>query len=276
MSKMRRLNTFNASNTYLDLCDANPGFLPSVSTCASTNMPNGGSCTCQSWYTTCDSSAQSCTRGGYVPRAISSFDSCGTTPVSIPLVLSCDPKSMPAPDFSCVNGTWTSDGSIAGPISVSSSIFVVGNLTSPSIDFINPSASITVRGCIGTTSIQIILTPAQLKELEKNPSKHLLTQLGSNCSSSVSAIQVSSSLSGKSCKRVTASTDLTKSDASNLVVTFTVNSSKCNVWWIVVASVLSSLVLIVLIIAILSLTVTPFRKKIAPFWNRGGNEATTL
>ena len=95
MNTMYALSQFDASNTLISLCAANPHFPSTVSSCISSNMPNGGSCICESYYSSCDASAQSCTTGAYTPRSTTGYDTCGAVAntTSIPIIQQCDPAT---------------------------------------------------------------------------------------------------------------------------------------------------------------------------------------
>ena len=166
---------------------------------------------------------------------------------------------------------WTYPRTLVTGSAVTISVFIFGNLSAPSITFTNPSASVIVKGCVSTVEhVEIMFTPTQIEQLEKSGSsfKSILTQLGSNCPTPLSSITVSSVASGKTCRKIKVTKDEARSDSSNLVVMFQVNSNGCRTWWIVLAAVLGGVVLIALVIGILTLTYTPLRRNVAPFWNR--------
>lgn len=267
MRTMFNLKVVEAGNTLLELCHSNPSFLPSVQSCVALNMPNGGSCACKAWYSTCDTAAVSCTAATpYVPRAQISFDTCGTTLVPLPVFAQCDISTRPSSDFSCINGTWTSPGTATAPIVVSSPIVVYGNLSVPTITITSASASIVVQGCVSSGTVEIVLTPAQIEALQNDPklSKLLITQLGANCSESLNEVHVTTHIVGKTCKKAKASTDTTQSSASSLYIVFNIDTSKCKVWWIVLASVLAGAALITIVASIVIFKVLPQMKRKRP------------
>lgn len=166
------------------------------------------------------------------------------------------PQSSPGPTFNCTDGKWVSEESVAqDAITVPSSatIFVVGNLTTSSIVINSVSSLINVTGCVATLdgstpTITLKLSQSDLDAIVKNKGTRtslLILQSPSCASISTSTLTVDSS-SIKSCKKV--KTGKVEGTSSSLYVTLSINNSKCNVWWIVLVSVLSALIVIPVLI----------------------------
>lgn len=225
---------------------------------------------CQAWYHACDGNSSSITTGNYVPHEATSSPQCVALNPALPTFSHCDEATQPSPEYCCVASVWTYPRTLSQAIVANVPIVIVGNLTAPSVTISNPSASITVQGCVETTTVEITLTPAQIEVLQKTPSapRTILTQLGSHCPNSLASVTVSSSTSGKTCKKLKATKDDVNSNASNLAIALRVDVGGCRVWWIVLASVLGGVVIIATIIPILYFTYKPFRRLVSPFRRR--------
>ena len=179
-------------------------------------------------------------------------------PPSTPSPVGC-PGTPPTPEFVCVNGVWTFTGTITAPTIVitpgTSEVIVIGNVTSGTVVLQGTGSSITVTGCFTNLSVVTIqLTPEDLKKLGSHSVIELLRSDG-NCSD-YSTVAVGTAVSGSSCRTVKVDKATTSSGSLNGV--FSVSSSGCNLWWIILVSVLAALVLIG---AIVLLVVLHLRKK---------------
>jgi hypothetical protein len=163
------------------------------------------------------------------------------------------PSTRPSPSFYCTGGVWTAVASVEeNTLSVDGGVQVVGNLTIlGTLTFNGPTSSINVSGCVNIgDGVEIILSVDDLDDLDGGK-RILLYQNGSNCPTSASDIPLAVSLSKKSCKKVKVAIDSDQSSSKTLGVIFKIDSSKCKVWWIVVASVIGGLVLIVVVLALI-------------------------
>lgn len=169
------------------------------------------------------------------------------------------PLPSPGSSFICVGTTWISTGSVTETtitVPASSTTTVNGNLTTTSIVITSISSTINVTGCITTSGgstpeITVTLTQADLEEIVKNGGT-LTTQLlhqASSCAALSSSSITIDTHSIKSCKTI--KTDKI-GDNNGLAATFTVNTSKCNVWWIILVSVLCGAALIAVIITVIA------------------------
>jgi predicted outer membrane repeat protein len=177
----------------------------------------------------------------------------------------------------CVDGTWTSNGTITGEtITIPGTQVVVdGNFTVPgSVVFDGLGSSIVVvGGCahIGG-SIVVELTEEELEQLAKESRTVALISQNSSCPS-LSSSYVDGRLSSKSCRKIESTTSEEKNGSqSSLVAMFKVNSSGCNVKWIILGSVLGGVLLLIVIIMLVVTFNDKARKAIRPFWARGRSD----
>ena len=177
------------------------------------------------------------------------------------------PLPSPGSTFVCTNGVWVSIGPVTETIislPPASITIVNGNLSTNSIVFASTSSTINVTGCITTLDgktprIVVILTQADLEEIVKLGGifENELIRQGEGCHAiSASAVEIDSS-GIKSCKTV--KTDKIGSP-SGLAITFRVNTSKCNVWWIVLVSVLCVVAIVVVVVVIVVFKVLDAKK----------------
>lgn len=172
------------------------------------------------------------------------------------------PAPRPSVEFICVNGTWFSPTPVFSPsiiVPPSAAVLINGSLFSNTITFLGFNSVVVVRGCVdGLKQIQIQLTQADVEKLEKSGSKgfsHTLIESsatdGSTSCPSLDGIQVSLSKQKFGCKRVVAIRDST-STKTNLSVVFRLDKSKCNLWWIILVSVICALTIIGVITSVLA------------------------
>ena len=166
-----------------------------------------------------------------------------TSPTSTPTAPGC-PGTRPSAEFQCVNGVWTSSTTVTTPTLVispgTSEVIVNGNVTSGTVVLQGIGSSITVTGCFTNLSVVTIqLTPEDLKKLGSHSVIELLRSDG-NCSD-YSTVAVGTTVSGSSCRTV--KVDKATTSSGSLSGVFSVSSSGCNLWWIILVSVLAVLVI---------------------------------
>lgn len=178
------------------------------------------------------------------------------------------PLPSPGPSFVCEGSVWISYVDVTQVnITIPSHTVVIvnGSLTTGSLIIHSIGSTITVTGCItasdGTTvKVTLVLTQADLEEIIKRGGS-LTTQLirqGDQCAPlDPSSFSIDTS-AFNSCKSI--KTDKVDTSAG-LAATFTVSSSKCNTWWIILVSVLCGLLLIALIIFVIVYTVCQAKKR---------------
>lgn len=164
--------------------------------------------------------------------------------------------SAPSPSFACINGVWTSNTSVETPTFVipgsTQIVHISGNLTTSTIQMPGVGSLIIVHGCIyNLTNIFVTLTLEDIKKIEKSTGKSLTQSLivsdsDGNCpsgSTKLSTVGISSNQQKFGCKRVKVE-KATSSNSKQLSGIFIVSSSRCNIWWIIVVSVIGGLILI--------------------------------
>ena len=150
--------------------------------------------------------------------------------------------TRPSEQFKCINGVWTSTSTVTAPTLVISpgtlEVVVDGNVTSGTVVLQGIGSSITVTGCFTNLSVVTIqLTPEDLKKLGSHSEVQLLRSSG-NCSD-YSTVAVGTTVTGSSCRTVKVDKVTTSNGSLNGV--FSVSSSGCNLWWIILVSVLAVL-----------------------------------
>lgn len=187
-----------------------------------------------------------------------------TTPIEAPSLPASEgcPGRAPAPEFMCINGTWTAPGSVTSPVVVippNASVIVEGNITSTSIIINGANSSITVYGCSnGVRNITIVLTKEDLIRIESSPDHSLSQELfilsgnGSCSNFSMSGLELSGNTKN-GCRQV--GVQQLRSSNGGLTALFTMTSSGCknNTWWIILVSVLCGVVILGVIIAVVVL-----------------------
>ena len=187
------------------------------------------------------------------------------------------PFPPPSSSFICNNGTWTSNSSSVSDtvifIPPSYHVVIAGNFTGKSITIMGFNASLTLDGCLlpNGTRIRIVIqvSPEEMEGLvlaKKLNRTILTTSPACEGASDVSKVELVVDQKKKDCKRVEVSN--AGSGSGKLVATFTIDKSRCNIWWIVLASVLGGIVLLILIV-VLAVTFSPtLKRKVRPFWVR--------
>lgn len=250
------LQTLNLFGTKIDFCSGSRDVWISPTPIACTlNYTN--SYECASLYPNCTSSAP--------PTPISSPTP--PPPVSppasppVPVTPECSESTRPSPTFICIDGVWTANTSITTPILTiptgASEVVVSGNVTSQAIVLQGVGSSVLVTGCFtNLTKVTVVLTP---EELAKLPGKSVQQLLSANAScANFTAVSIVPQITGSSCRKVSVEK---VQQGSNLNAVFSVSSSGCNVWWIVLVSVIAG----VIIFGTIILLVTLFACKCGPF-----------
>lgn len=216
------LSVLDLTYSYVDFCTAVSPSTPSpldgfTGTC---ELLRTDACRCATTYSPCDISC-----------------------------LGCSLATRPSAEFYCVNNTWTA-ASVTSPVLTipagTGTVIVKGNVTSSSIVFSNLGSTITIDGCAyNLSSIHIEFDPAQLEKLGKPQLQQLLTfsNASSNCTSKLNGITITSGVKNGGCKVVKVS-KATGSGQAGLSALFTLDSSKCNQWWIITVSVVAAVVAI--------------------------------
>jgi hypothetical protein len=187
---------------------------------------------------------------------------------------------IPPATSSCINGNWVIlaaqlEQQLANNPNtvIEAPLVITGNFTAPSLRITKLSSStggdgssrafIYSESCITLNTLQVELTDEDVKSVEEAPkSKRDINLLESSCPPTA-VLSIEGQKPKQKCKKFESTEARTN---TNLSVTFRVNSSKCNVWWIVLASVLGGVALLLAIAFIIFKTVPKFRTKVQPFF----------
>ena len=171
----------------------------------------------------------------------------------------CSDATKPGDQFYCINGVWTSNTTVTTPVltipSGASETIIIGDLESSSIVFAGLGSTLTIEGCASNlTSITLTLTPDDLKG-SKQIVQQLIILANSNCSNDdLTDIVISSSVSGSTCRKVKSSKSVSNGQLSGI---FTIDSSSCNTWWIVLVSVICGVIVLGIVIFVLLVIFVP-------------------
>ena len=199
----------------------------------------------------------------------------GTTPppapiptIEIPTPSPCPQSTRPSLQFQCINGIWVSNTTVTTPTltipSGASETIIVGDIESSSIVFSGLGSTLTIEGCaLNLTSITLILTPDDLKGSSKIV-QQLIIFANSNCSNdNLNGVAIEGHVSGSTCRKVKASKTISNGQLSGI---FTIDSSPCNTWWIILVSVICGVVVLgVLILVLLIIFVPKVRFAVRPY-----------
>lgn len=181
--------------------------------------------------------------------------------------IDCAASTRPDPSWKCVGGAWTYQGLFTNSTIVipsgSVSTIINGGLNSSTIVFQGVGGTLTITdGCAKElTSIVVELTPAQLSALStKTP--YTLLSYPDTCSTP--SLSITARTSG--CKKVKVKTINASGTLSAL---FSIDSSKCNTWWIVLVSVVCGVIVLTAIVLAVVITLVPAaRNKLLPYRQR--------
>lgn len=267
------LASVNLGSTNIDFCSDESKTAFSTFTSANCNFASTATCSCATTYSQC--TTVSCTPGIPLyeypePTAIVPSAPVPTsTPVKAPAPVAC-PGTKPSTDFDCVNGIWTAS-SVSTPTLVipsgTGTVVITGSLTVSSILLSGLSSSVSVSGCATNLSdIHVDLDKTDVETLGSSTLHSLISSsASSNCSTEYSNIALTTSVSGKSCRKVSVAKS-TSSDGSTLSGLFTVDKSSCNTWWIIVISVVAGVVVLAVVLLIIIFACVPAcRQKARPY-----------
>lgn len=179
---------------------------------------------------------------------------------STPSASSCPPPA-PSADFYCIDGHWASNTSVSTPTLLippgSGTVIVNGNVTSNSVIIQDIYSIVVIYGCFNNLStITVRMTPDMLRKLATNPAPTPLLYYNgtnSNCSD-LSQVQVLPEVIGSSCRTV----KVDKVTSSGMLsAVFSVSSSRCNLWWIILVSVLGGVIIIAALALVIVFQVAP-------------------
>ena len=190
-------------------------------------------------------------------------DYCDTSCPPPPVAPSTCPSSPPSPAFMCINGVWTAPSVVSSPTLVVPSgtgmVVINSNLTSSSVVFNGLNSSITIYGCApNLTAIVVEMTQSEAEKLQKS-AKELRRLLifpsagnATTACANLSNVGVSVRVKEGGCRKVSASKEVIES-GKTLAALFTVDSSGCNRWWIILVSVIAAIVLLAVVAGIIAI-----------------------
>jgi hypothetical protein len=205
------------------------------------------------------------------------------TPVEVPEIVPASIASCPGAPPSlgawiCIGATWISNGTVSGEAlripSGSQVVVIKGDLVvAGDVTFGGLGSSLTIEGgCAHIDgSLNVELSNEELEAISKERSSSRSVQLiaqNSSCDS-LASLAVKTKKTQKSCHKVDSKSSTT-SDAvqSSLVAVFRVNSSGCNVKWIILGCVLGGVLLLVMIVILVVTFNHKAKAAVRPFWAR--------
>lgn len=184
---------------------------------------------------------------------------------------SCPISTRPSPAFVCVNGVWTffgntGNGTLVIPGSGSTTV-VQGNLGATEVVLQSATSTLVIYGCANNlTSITISLTQEELKALGSNWNQTLITLAG-NSSSCKALDNISINVNTEGCRKIMVKSS--QGSQASFSALFTIDSSRCNRWWIILVSVICGVVVLAAIIfALLVAFVPKVRATVRPYSTR--------
>lgn len=285
LTNFRRLELFDASTNRFNVCLSQPFYNTNYSASLSCNIRNQGIssvCGCPSLYATssspCDPNACETVQSFmgtyscfYAPFSPTGPTSPSLSPTSI---LKPCPGLPPSISFTCnnVTGIWYIIGSVTTPtflLPPQSNVEITGDLNVTTLTFTYGS-SLSISGCVYLSgNVSLVISEGDIESFSKTKLITLLTANTGNQTCTNSSDLTKAVLHIKTpnlkCKRLVTEN---KSRHDTLAVAFSIDSSRCNLWWIILVAVLGGVILLVLI-AVLIVTLVPSAKAaVRPFWVR--------
>lgn len=248
-----QLRSLDLSSTEIDFCTNNTSWTSmTLTSCA---LYSTNAITCSSSYPSV------CETSNPIPWT-------APTPPPVLPPSDCPNATRPSLDFVCINSIWVFQGEYTAPVLTipggASQTIVSGNVSSSTVVIGGLGSTLTIQGCADNlTMVTIELTAEELKKLSTITVQQLIS-LDANCSS-LAGVQVEAKITGSTCKKLKV-TKVAKEQSFSAV--FTLDNSGCRTWWIVLAAVLGSCVLLALIFVILVIFVAPVRHCIRPYSKR--------
>lgn len=271
-SSLPKISNFVLTGTNVDFCSGTRETW-TLSTLTSCILTSTNAQECSSLYPNCSTSAVVPWSAPIVappPEPLSS-------PVSepLPVPIGCSESTRPSPQFICVGSVWVFQGEYTAPVLVipggATETVVSGNVSSSSVVIGGLGSTLTIQGCADNlTIVTIQLTAEEVKKLGSTTIQQLISlDSHANCSS-LAGVEVVSKVSGSTCKKL----KVTKvADEQSFSAVFTLDNSGCRTWWIVLAAVLGSCVLLAIIFVLLVVFVAPVRHCVRPYSKRAAVDA---
>lgn len=255
--------------TYFDLSDTNIEFCSSSSSLGnwtgSCAIDFTDACNCSSVYPVCTTN---CIEPASPPTDVpitAPIPATSTTPSALtptpasPTAALCR-GTAPSASFVCIEGVWVGSSVTIVTTTIvipqgTSPVIITGNVTSSTIIFNTLSSSITIEGCANNlTSVSVELSAEEAEQLGKSKLLHNLVTLSSsseNCTN-LSQVALTAKLSGaSSCKKISTE-KVVSAEGNSLGGYFTLDSSGCNQWWIILIAVLIPVVILGLVAVVVA------------------------
>ena len=185
----------------------------------------------------------------------------------------CSNSTRPSPQFICIDGKWTTNTVVTAPtlvIPAGATETIVNADVESSVVVFNGLGSLTISGCANNlTQIIVTLTPEQLKGIGSTKINQTLITYATDTMScqDLSQVSVTLDVKGSSCRKAKVTKATSNGQLSGL---FSVDSSGCNTWWIILVSVICGIIVLLVVVAILLVVFVPsIRNKIRPYEKRG-------
>lgn len=248
------LNTLNLSLTAIDFCSGtrDPFWSYELTSCS---LANTTATSCRNLYPPICAT-------GMAPEEAPSPNP--TNPSPSP----CLASTKPGPSFICINGMWTTTSVIDTPVLVlppgsTETIIVDADIISSEIVFNGLGASISLSGCATNLSqVTITLTLSELESIKDGKTQLLISYTNTSCND-LSNVDVSVKVEGSSCRKLKASKAVASGTLSSV---FSVDTSRCNRWWIILVSVVCGVVVLAVLVIVLLIALVPaVRLKLRPY-----------
>jgi hypothetical protein len=298
LSTFTSLLTVDVSSTYVSLCGYNnvlPRNPPLV--CYLANTTDFSVCNCTSQYLYCYQSNPSlCTSTNTFTSVPAEPMECTQHVILYPAdpTSSPDPTSCPLPApspmslFTCdpTQLRWISTflNSNTDDVVIFSPVTIGGNLTVNTLTFSTLSSSVDLSGsgCLVINgSITVELTQQEFEQLQQsqNPKSLLIQSDGTVCDlSGLSGVPIHVIASTPSkCDKISATGETSSRTLSAaFLIEKTKGCAKSNTWWIILASVLGAIALIVIVLALIFIFNPTAKNFIRPYANRSSGRLTNL
>ena len=190
----------------------------------------------------------------------SAFSCASLYPTVCAVSAGCSDSTKPSEEFVCENSVWVSNGPITTPsFSIplgAANVVINGDVESSDIAFNGLGTTLTINGCANNLStIGLSVNPNQLKGVGKKITQQLVSITNANCAiNPLDSVVLESRVSGSSCRSMKSTKSVSSGTLSGIL---SIDASRCNTWWIILASVIAGVVVIGVIIVILLVVLVP-------------------
>lgn len=234
-----------------------------------TNQKSDASASSRSTFASSRSSSSSSKR---VVRPMCSIPTARAGRAAPPTGTSC-PGTRPSSAFYCDGTSWKSYSDVASntalTVTSGSTVVVTGSLTVGSISFGSTTSSVSVSGCVyNLSSVTVTADKETVTQVLSQPDgKYSVTFVTQSCSGSggvdLTLVPIALKNGATGCKKVSVTN--AKTSANTLVGLFTVDSSDCNIWWIVVITIGAVVIVVVAAIVLMVLFVPSVKAFVLPY-----------